>query len=60
MASNTKKKCPTCGFEGDIEKFVPLNAKKNFQKNAKGTSEKKFLTCPNCGTYVGIIPKERA
>ena len=58
MASTPKKKCPTCGFEGDIAKFVPPNAKKNL--NAKETSEKKFLTCPNCGTYVGVIPKEKA
>ena len=60
MASKTKKKCPTCGFEGELARFVPARAKKDFQKTVKETSEKKLLICPNCGAYVGTISKEEA
>jgi len=65
MARETKKKCPTCGFEGDLARFAKplihsMRAKKNFQKTANETSGKRFLICPNCGVYVGMISKEEA
>ena len=58
MSTKTKKKCPTCGFEGDLARFVPARAQNNLRKTAKETDEKKFFVCPNCGAYVGMIPKE--
>jgi predicted RNA-binding Zn-ribbon protein involved in translation (DUF1610 family) len=65
MVSKTKKKCPTCGFEGDLARFAQpythsVRAKNNFQKTVKETSGKGFLICPNCGVYVGMISKEEA